>query len=129
MALRTGNNKGEGEKEGGRGGKKRRTRRNYRSFTFQLTLKIPNKNSIVKNDKKKMVTGGKFLGFRDFILGVPVYSAVDGGGIEIKQGGECNGSLIDRRWNFRDKKPKLSQCKLRYIPPSRFDDFLSPVFQ
>lgn len=84
----------------------------------------------MKNDKKKMATGGKFLGFRDFILGVPVYSAVDGGGIEIKQGDECNGSLIDRRWNFRDKKPKLSQCKLPpYIPPSRFDDFLSPVFQ
>lgn len=39
----------------------RRKEEDREKLSFQLTLKIPNKNSIVKNDKK-MATGGKFLG-------------------------------------------------------------------
>lgn len=69
----------------------------------------------MKNDKK-MATGAKFLG-RFFAI-LYLVSRFIPWWIEIKRGA---------RWNFRDKKPKLSQCKHPLYPsfPFRWFSFSS----
>lgn len=104
-----------------------------RSRSFQLTLKIRNNNSVARRQENGHRWPKVFRKVSAILYRfIPRLTGVGGEeeeeGIEIKRGAVSTTA----HWpslEFPGQRANLSQCKLRYISPSRFDDFLSPVFQ